>query len=123
MMRYYNTGPAQMAKRMYTAVWDSCAMWEWRISAFSSSGVFFFFLLNGVTLSSVFTAVPLVVTHQELHARRGKFLAGWLMCIPERMHVVGQMLKEQCDPLLWNRLTVDHPEIIPRHEDYHVRYY
>jgi len=94
--KYFNL---KMSKALWKDVWNATPVNKWRVF------------------------IPFVINNQEYHIRRIMFLQGWMQIIPEKMHLIGQWIYEGCDELMWNRLSVDFPEMIPRHVERHVHYY
>eukprot|EP00742_Colponemidia_sp_Colp-10_P021151 GILJ01024745.1.p1 GENE.GILJ01024745.1~~GILJ01024745.1.p1 ORF type:complete len:779 (+),score=100.26 GILJ01024745.1:312-2339(+) len=58
-----------------------------------------------------------------VHGRRVRYLQSLRLVFPEKMGLIGKWIYEDCKPLLFERLIVDVPEIIPRNVRGHIRYY
>eukprot|EP00052_Salpingoeca_macrocollata_P018454 m.151598 g.151598 ORF g.151598 m.151598 type:complete len:944 (-) comp20701_c0_seq6:67-2898(-) len=58
--------------------------------------------------------VPFMVCMQKYHSRRLQFLKALQPAIPERFQLVGRMVYENVDELMWDRLRVDVPDMAPR---------
>jgi tellurite resistance protein len=67
--------------------------------------------------------VPFVINSLVLHKRRVMYLKAWQMSMPERMQLLGQYVYQGVDDIMWDRLRVDVPEMIPRHLDGYEKYF
>jgi len=67
------------------------------------------------------TFLPFVITHQDYHQRRVKFLESMRIAFPERMQMFGMILYLGIGETLFDRLRMDIPEIAPRNTPGHWR--
>jgi len=58
--------------------------------------------------------LPFVINFNPIHSRRVDLLRAFRWAMPEKIQVVGRMVYEGVDPLMWDRLAADVPEMIPR---------
>jgi hypothetical protein len=58
--------------------------------------------------------LPFVVNHMDIHPRRVAFLSTMVNSMPERAQLIGQMVYEGVPPSMWDRVSADVPQIIPR---------
>ena len=47
----------------------------------------------------------------------------WLPSVPERFQLIGRIIYENVDDLMWDRLVVDVPEMVPREVRFHWKYF
>lgn len=67
--------------------------------------------------------LPFVVNYMDIHPRRIGFLSSLVNSVPEHAQLIGQMVYEGVDEVMWNRVTADLPAIIPREVQGHWHLY
>lgn len=68
--------------------------------------------------------IPFTLEHQFIHLRRVRFLQALRWAVPEQMHQIGRICYEGLkDPVLFQRLCVDVPELAPRTTPGYQRFY
>jgi len=77
-----------------------------------------------VPISAWRVIIPWTVQHQNIHMRRVRFLQALRWAVPEQIHMIGKCVYEGVkDPLLFQRLCVDLPELAPRTTPGYHRFY
>jgi hypothetical protein len=69
---------------------------------------------RGTTFEKWEVIIPFVVTYLPRHWQRTRYLKILTWCIPERAQQVGRILYRRVDAVMWERLRLDCPEIVPR---------
>jgi len=59
--------------------------------------------------------LPFLIKNNYLHKRRVRAIKCLEWAMPERIQLVGKLIYEGVSPVLWERLVVDIPSMIPRH--------
>ena len=67
--------------------------------------------------------LPFCVRMQFMHGRRVRLLQALVWALPEHAQLVGKMVYDGVDSLLWDRLVVDVPDIVPRTVPGHHKYW
>lgn len=58
--------------------------------------------------------LPFIVTNFEMHHNRVAFVSSFVANMPERAQLFGHWIYEGVTPALWDRISVDVPDIIPK---------
>ena len=58
--------------------------------------------------------LPFVVNYIDIHPRRVQFLTLLSTSMPERAQLIGTLVYEGVDQIMWDRCAADVPAIIPR---------
>lgn len=84
-------------------------------------------IIRQVWESSTFDAwnvyIPFVVNHLPYPGQRVRFLKCLRWAMPENSQVIGRIVYDGVSTDLWDRITADFPEIIPREVSGYTRYY
>jgi hypothetical protein len=67
--------------------------------------------------------LPFCVRMQFNHQRRVRLLQALSWSLPEHIQLIGKMVYDGVDDLLWRRLVVDVPEMVPRMVPGHHKYW
>lgn len=67
--------------------------------------------------------LPYVINNLPYHPQRVNFIRSLCWSLPERAQQIGAILYRNVDAVMWERLRVEIPEIIPRGESNWRRYY
>lgn len=67
--------------------------------------------------------LPWIVNNLPTLGMRVKFLRCWLWAMPERCQMIGRMIATNVDPVTWARLKQWMPELAPRGDPDHRRYF
>lgn len=66
---------------------------------------------------------PWIINNLPLIGQRVKFIRAWLWAMPEKAQLIGRYIALGVDSVMWERLKDYVPEIVPRGDPDHVRYY
>ena len=69
------------------------------------------------------TAIPYVIKSLPRHQQRIRFLKSLCWSMPERSQQIGAIAYRNVDAVMWERLRIEIPEIVPRGEAHYRRYY
>mmetsp|Transcript_17264 Transcript_17264/g.37068 ORF Transcript_17264/g.37068 Transcript_17264/m.37068 type:complete len:980 (+) Transcript_17264:94-3033(+) len=67
--------------------------------------------------------MPYVLTHLPRHGQRVNYLKAFFWALPERAQQIGAILHRNLDAVMWERLRIELPEMVPRAAFNHWRYY
>jgi len=67
--------------------------------------------------------LPFVVNYNFLHKRRLIALRSFQMAIPQSAPLIGMMVYNGVDEVMWDRLVADVPEFIPRGVELYTKYF
>lgn len=67
--------------------------------------------------------IPFVINNLSRHPQRVRYLKVLLWSLPERAHQIGMIIYRNVDAVMWERLRVEVPEMIPRGAANYRRYY
>lgn len=67
--------------------------------------------------------VPYIVTGLPRHQQRVRYIKVLTWAMPERSQQIGAIIYRNVDAVMWERLRIEIPEIIPRGAPGHMRYY
>jgi len=68
--------------------------------------------------------MPFIVENMPSHGQRIRFISSFRWALPERIQLIGQMIYEGVSDDMWDWITLEAPEIIPRQLlFFHRRYY
>lgn len=67
--------------------------------------------------------IPFIITNLPRHLQRVRYVKTLTWSMPERAQQIGAIIYRNCDAVMWERLRVEVPEIIPRGAPGWKRYY
>lgn len=67
--------------------------------------------------------MPWCINNQPMIMQKVRFLRAWMWAMPDRAQYFGRVVQMGVDSVLWARLMQWVPEIAPRGDTYHVKYY
>lgn len=91
--------PLELQKQISRQVWDITSAEKWGV------------------------IVPYVINNLPRHTQRVRYIKVLLWSMPERAHQIGSIIYRNVDAVMWERLRVEVPEIIPRAAYNWKRYY
>ena len=67
--------------------------------------------------------IPYIVNNLPRHGQRVRYLKVLCWSLPERAQFIGSVVFRNVDAVMWERLRIEVPEIIPREANNWKRYY
>jgi hypothetical protein len=66
---------------------------------------------------------PFVIQHCPRHLQRTRYVQAFTWAMPERAQQIGAVLYRNVDAVMWERMRVVLPEIVPRGVAHHTKFY